>query len=339
MKRILALTCLVLLICLALPVNAMAAGEQDDRVVWGGMYSLDEGETIDGNLFIVGGVVSLAEGSRVRGDVLLFGGTLSADGIVEGNLAAIGGMVSLGPQALVRGDLLRMGAVVDKAPGATIEGEDIAGEVVNIPSIELPFVGPTRIPYWDWNFSMSPLTSALTYLIEALVLAALAVLVVMFFPEPTNRVARAVVEQPLHSGVAGLVAMIVSIVAVIVLIVSVCLCALGILGAMALAVAVAFGWIGLGLEIGRRLATVFKWTVHPAAAAGLGTLVLGIVANGIGFIPCVGWLAPTLVTLFGLGAVVLTRFGSQPYVGPSSPALPAPPVPPAPPAPPEVPAA
>jgi len=335
MKRILALTCLVLLICLALPVNAMAAGEQDDRVVWGGTYSLGEGETIDGNLLIVGGVVSLAEGSSVRGDVLLFGGTLSADGVVEQDLAAIGGMVSLGPQAVIRGDLLRMGAVVDMAPGAVVEGRDLAAEVVDLPSIELPFVGPTRIPYWGWDVSVSPLTSALTYLIQALVLAALAVLVVMFFPEPTNRVARAVVEHPLYSGAAGLVAMIVSIVAVIVLIVSICLCALGILGAMALAVAVAFGWIALGLEIGRRLAAVFKWTVHPAAAAGLGTLVLSIVANGIGFIPCVGWLAPTLVTLFGLGGVVLTRFGSRLYLGPASPALPAPP---APPAPPEVPA-
>ena len=329
MKRILALTCLVLLICLALPVNAMAAGEQDDRVVWGGTYSLGEGETIDGNLLIVGGVVSLAEGSSVRGDVLLFGGTLSADGVVEQDLAAIGGMVSLGPQAVIRGDLLRMGAVVDMAPGAVVEGRDLAAEVVDLPSIELPFVGPTRIPYWGWDVSVSPLTSALTYLIQALVLAALAVLVVMFFPEPTNRVARAVIEQPLHSGVAGLVAMIVSVAALIVLFVSICLCALGILGAMVLVVAAAFGWIGIGLEIGRRLATIFKWTVHPAAAAGLGTLVLSIVANGIGFIPCVGWLAPTLVTLFGLGAVVLTRFGTRLYLGSGSPALPAPPAPPA----------
>lgn len=329
MKHKLVFACLVLLISLALPVNAMAAGEQDGKVVWGGTYSLGEGETIDGDLLIVGGVVSLAEGSRILGDVVLFGGTLSADGVVEGNLAAIGGMVSLGPQAVIHGDLVRMGAVVDKAPGAVIEGNDIAGEVLNIPSVELPFVGQTHIPYWDWNFSVSPLTSALSYLIQALLLAALAVLVVMFFPEPTSRVARAVIEQPLYSGVAGLVAMIVSIAALIVLFVSICLCALGILGAMVLVVAAAFGWIGIGLEIGRRLATIFKWTVHPAAAAGLGTLVLSIVANGIGFIPCVGWLAPTLVTLFGLGAVVLTRFGTRLYLGSGSPALPAPPAPPA----------
>ncbi len=289
MKRILALACLVLLISLALPVNAMAAGEQDDKVVWGGTYSLGEGQTIDGDLLIVGGVVSLAENSHVLGDVLLFGGTLSADGVVEHDLAAIGGMVSLGPQAVIRGDLLRMGAVVDMAPGAVVEGRDMAVEVADIPSIELPFVGPTHIPYWAWDFSVSPLTSVLSYLIKTLILAALAVLVVMFFPEPTNRVARALVGQPLYSGVTGLAAMIVSIVVVIVLVLSICLCAVGILGAMALAVAVAFGWIGLGLEIGRRLATVFKWTAHPAAAAGLGTLVLSIVANGIDFIPCVGW--------------------------------------------------
>ncbi|MFQ5923361.1 MAG: hypothetical protein ACE5M4_11005, partial [Anaerolineales bacterium] len=37
------------------------------------------------------------------------------------------------------------------------------------------------------------------------------------------------------------------------------------------------------------------------------------VVGGIGLIPCIGWLAPLLVGAAGLGAVILTRFGSREY--------------------------
>ena len=36
--------------------------------------------------------------------------------------------------------------------------------------------------------------------------------------------------------------------------------------------------------------------------------------GGIGLVPCVGWIAPFLVAAMGLGGVILTRFGSQPYL-------------------------
>jgi len=48
-------------------------------------------------------------------------------------------------------------------------------------------------------------------------------------------------------------------------------------------------------------------------SAALGTFVLNFVTNGIGFIPCIGWLVPFMVSMLGLGAVFLSRFGTQPY--------------------------
>jgi hypothetical protein len=53
----------------------------------------------------------------------------------------------------------------------------------------------------------------------------------------------------------------------------------------------------------------------------------------------VGWLAPFLVASIGLGAVMLTRFGSREYVSGGMPArMPEAPPPPPPPEPPEPPA-
>jgi hypothetical protein len=75
-----------------------------------------------------------------------------------------------------------------------------------------------------------------------------------------------------------------------------------------------FGWIALGLEVGKRLAIALNQEYQPVVMAGLGTLVLSLVVNGINFIPCVGWFAPFLVSAVGLGGVILSRFGTQTYV-------------------------
>jgi hypothetical protein len=92
------------------------------------------------------------------------------------------------------------------------------------------------------------------------------------------------------------------------------------LGILALIIAGVFGWIALGLEVGKRLASLFKMEWPLAVAAGLGTFLLSLVVNGIGFIACIGWVAPFLVTIIGLGGVILTRFGTQNYPSLGTPA-------------------
>jgi hypothetical protein len=99
----------------------------------------------------------------------------------------------------------------------------------------------------------------------------------------------------------------------ILLTITIILIPVSLLGVLVVIVAVLFGWIALGLEVGRRIADVFKVHWHDALLAGLGTLVLSLVVNGIGAVPCIGWVAPFLVGLFGLGGVIITRFGSQAY--------------------------
>jgi len=58
---------------------------------------------------------------------------------------------------------------------------------------------------------------------------------------------------------------------------------------------------------------VFKDTWHPSIAAGIGTLLLSLVTGFAGVIPCVGWVLGFLASIIGLGAVVISRFGSTKY--------------------------
>lgn len=318
MKRGLFVLSLVLVLALAFPLPALASEFPDGRVVFGGTFTLESGDVLDGDLAVFGGVVTLEEGSRVAGDVAVFGGTLEANGVIEGDLVTMGGLVELGPTAVVEGDLVYFGSQVDKAPGAQVLGQEVTGEGFDVPfnfgDFAIPQVEsfPFRVGNF-WSLVVSPIVQVLWLGFRTLVMAALAVLVVLFWPEPTARTAEAAVAQPLAAGGLGFLTFIAVPVILVVLLLTILLSPISLLGFALLVVAAVFGWIALGYEVGRRLAEALKWEAHPAAAAGAGTLVLSLVAGGLGFIPCIGWLAPFLAACVGLGAVLLTRFGTQTY--------------------------
>jgi hypothetical protein len=161
--------------------------------------------------------------------------------------------------------------------------------------------------------------------LRSLLVAALATIVVMFWPEPTARAARAVVAQPLLSGGLGLLTFVVAPVLLIVLAITIILSPVSLLAAVLLVLGGVFGWIAIGKEVGDRLVKAFTWDLHPAASAGLGTLALSLVVGGIGLIPCVGWMVAFVVVAIALGAVLLTRFGSREYA--PAPAATPPPAP------------
>ena len=53
--------------------------------------------------------------------------------------------------------------------------------------------------------------------------------------------------------------------------------------------------------------------MSPALIAGIGTVILSVVSRVVGAIPCIGWLLVVTLSLFGLGAIILTRVGTRDY--------------------------
>jgi hypothetical protein len=305
---------LVLLLVLAIPVTAYAAGPADGRVVIGGTFKLESGQVLTGDLVVIGGAATLQSGSRVNGNAVLIGGVINADGEIDGDVFALGGIVTLGPESVVHGDLITIGSAVNRADGARVEGQvtDQAfqqGFDLSIPGVVLPQAF-TRVdvPSPRWGLSIfSPLFSFGWSILKALLMAGLAMLVVMFWPERTARVARTVIAQPLAAGGIGLLTAIFGVTLIVVLAITICLSPVSLIGALILAAAVILGWVSIGLEVGRRLALAFKREWHPATQAGLGTLLLSFVV----LIPCLGFIFGVLLWMVGLGAVLLTRFGGQ----------------------------
>jgi hypothetical protein len=312
-RKVLASLGLVLLLGLLLPTTAFAAGPNDGRVIFGDSFTLEQGQVQDGDIIVLGGNVDLKEGSTVQGSILVMGGNVTAAGEVDGDVSILGGNAELGPSAHIRGNVSSVGGNLRRSPDAQIDGEVQTGQGLDVP-YDFRF-GPSMIrpTIPTWSARLSPLFSLMWFGFRTLMIAALAVLVVIFWPEPTLRVARAAVAQPLAAGGLGLLTQIIGIPALILLAITILLSPLSFLGLLLLLIAGVFGWIALGLEVGRRMAEAFNWDLHPSAQAGIGGFLMTLVIGGFGLIPCIGWVAPFALASIGLGAVILTRFGGREY--------------------------
>ncbi len=319
------------------PSPAYAKDLFDDKVVFGGTYTLESGQSLDGDLVIFGGAVTTEVDSTVNGDIVLIGGVAEVGGTVNGSLIGIGGAVQLREAAVVNGDLVTIGATLSREEGARINGDVVngmgfpfvfgvpSGPMTEIPEIpEIPGIPEVPaipvIPHTPGiGFSFNPLLDIFWFFFRTFMFALLAVLVVIFFDKPTARVAKAAIDQPLITGGAGFLTAILTPMALIALTLTIILIPVTLLTVLVLIVAWLFGWIAVGLEVGRRIAQLFNAEWAPAVSAGVGTFILFLVLGGFAeLILCVGWLPQFLVGLWGLGAVIMTRFGTQDYTPASS---------------------
>ena len=316
-------TIFILLLTLFLPLQtASADGLSDGQVIFGSNFTLASGETLTGDLVVFGGSVTVESGAHVIGDVVLFGGSLTIAGETTGDVVLIGGSGLLKSTAIVEGDLNMVGGSYQMESGARVVGA--INNFASPPSIsyDLPsqFTAPV-IPNIPDDISRSirssinfnPFSDFAWLFLKSLGWAALAALVLLFFDNHTRRVSRAILHQPVIGGSIGLLTLLVVVVLAVILSITIILIPVALIGVLILAFAIAFGWIAIGLEVGQRIALALHLEWPMPLAAALGTFVLNFVANGIGFIPCVGWLVPFLIGLLGLGGVLLSRFGTQAY--------------------------
>jgi hypothetical protein len=305
------ITLIVLIVALlAFPRIALAQspGGGNDQVVFGGTYTLEKGKDLNGNLVILGGIATLEESSTVNGDITLTGGSLFIQGEVNGNITGVGGSITLGDTAVVDGDINTIGAALNRSNTAVIKG-----------NVSSSGPGNFRIPLkWSANslknLSLNlfqPVGNVLWGIFQALAMAALALLVTLFLPHPTGRVAHTISSQPVIAGALGLLTIVVAPALFIVLLVTIILIPLSLIGLLVLAVAFAFGWIAIGYETGRRLAAMFKVQWAAPVNAGVGTLVISLLSSVFIIIPCVGWVLPAVLAIVGLGGVLISRFGMQ----------------------------
>jgi hypothetical protein len=285
----------------------------EGRVIIGQNFTLNSGQTLNGDLVVVGGAVFVEHNASVQGDIVVIGGNLQLDGATSGDAVVIGGIASLGEQASLSGDVVTVGGTLERAQGAHIGGNIIT----NLPPPSLTWPNATAMPtppvppQPPLRFDFGPLGRMAGILLQALGLTALAMLLTALLHPQLDRVAQAAVSQPFVAGSIGLLTAFLAPIAVVVLAVTLILIPVALAAVMLLVLAWLFGVVALGLVVGERLTQAAHKTWEPVLSAGVGTFVLAIGVGTINLVPCVGWLAAVLVGLLGLGAAVITVFGTR----------------------------
>jgi hypothetical protein len=266
--------------------------------------TVKSGATVPGTAAVFGGNLVVEKGSTINGDVAIIGGNATIAGHVRGNVAILGGATELASTAVVDGSVHIVGGAFNRAVGAVVAGGVTHENNFGVaPSFGRIFVPP-----------LAPLDGFAAFgiglfrgLITALALAALGALVVVFFPQPTQRVMSAAQGSFGPSLGAGCLTLLVAPMLFLLLLITL----IGpVILAIALAAAWIFGWIAVGYIAGEKVLEAFKLReIAPALAVVAGVLLIALV----GQVPCIGWLLGLLIGTLGVGAVVLTRFGTRPY--------------------------
>ncbi len=289
-------------------VVAFAAAGCDDGVlelglVAGGVLEVPAGVERAGWLVLLDGEVHVAAGGRLGGTLLVLGGEARLDGRVDGDVVALSGAVALGADAAVGGDLAVAGAL-DRDPGAAIAGSVTVGPAVSGAIAESVRSGPSGLG---------------SVLARAATLAVLALLAGRLAPRAVDRLVDAVGGHWITALALGVLAFVVGLVLVVVMAFTVVLLPVSALALVVGMVAVMVGWSALGIALGTRVARSFapRGRARPWAlrlAPPVGVFVVVVVLGLLERLPVAGALLALVATAVGLGAVLLTGFGTRRFV-------------------------
>lgn len=334
-----------LLLAFAWVSPALAQGPDGDQVVFGDNLVLKAEEKINGDVVVFGGNVTIPASSQIDGDLVVFGGNATVDGTVTGDIGMIGGNINLGKTAVAKGDIGILGGEAEIAEGAKVEGEvhrlnrfsfdDDEGFTLPPISTVAPDApappAPPVAPRFEHDSNFSDFGSGIFRFIKNVVediavllsLAVIGWLVAAFMPDQMKTVGDTFTRSAPFSFGVGLLTWFIAGAVGTILLITICLAFIPILGFILLAIATLFGWIVAGQVIGERLllASGRPYPNHVVSTlVGVTALTTVAIMPIIGEIPCIGGLLSLLggllgivIALTGLGAVILTRFGTQPY--------------------------
>jgi len=251
------------------------------------------------NIVKIGSDVTIEEGMKVH-NVLALGGQITVEGFVENHVIAVGGSVVLTRTAVVGGNVISLGGIVVRGRGSEIHGnlteinsDDVSAAISNALSDE--WEG------WSWIFAIVSLSIFIGVLI-------LTLLIVHFIPKPIRIIATAVREIPAKVILWGIIGLILIVPLAVLLAISVIGIVLIPLEMTLVLCAIILGFIAVSQLVGEKLFTVLKRHDHNIVRETIwGLIILWV----IGWIPYVGWMLKVFAIVLGLGAVLVTRFGTS----------------------------
>lgn len=283
------LCAVVILLVLGVAEPAAARGS---ALRFGGDVNVEPGERLDGDVVLFNGKVHVL--GEVFGDVVVVGGSATIDGTVSGDVTTVGGSITLGPTAVVRGDATSVGGSVTRDPAAIVRGQVSTLSVGK--SLSIGFSG---LNWWGWRSFSLPFT--LLYVAGLFVLTLLGVAII---PDNVEAVEQHMDDNVGRAMVIGLVAMLLIIPLSLILIVTIIGAPLLWLG---FAAAMLVGYIALVKLLGRKVMQSFSPDAGPVWELVVGVLIIAVLR----YVPVFGGLFMFIATVWGVGSVLDTKFGTN----------------------------
>jgi hypothetical protein len=264
--------------------------------VFGQTLVIDEHEVECGDITLFGSTLDVK--GQVRGTILAFGSNINIAGNVHGDINLYGGTATLQNGSHMQGSLNLFGGSRHIETEAHLEGSIIDHSQHAsfwLPGIETGFV----FPFWP-----------------IVIWVVLGTALVSLLPEHVMFVRATAVQKTRRCLLLGFLSILLAPVVLIVLVALIILIPLAILVAIGLIAAWMLGTIAIGWLVGEYLMRAIAPQHNTRLAqvsVGLTVLVL------VGSIPYVGWIASLGAGLLGLGAVLLSRFGTRLYNQPKHP--------------------
>lgn len=279
----------------------------------------------------IGSSVVVEEDEQVTEPVVAVGGSVTVLGRVDDDVVAVLGSVRLGPKAEVRGDVTAVGGRVRQEPGAHVGGT--VNEVrVGSPNFRFDPGGMFH-GVAGWHVFDGWVEMVWTLFRIGLVVL-LAFLVLLVAPGAVDRISERAWREPWMAGFIGLLAQLLFVPILVFTVIVLAISIIGIpllvlvpFGVLLFLVAMLVGYTGVAYRIGR-------WAVgglrSPFLALAVGVVLiaaLGVLARTVDLLPVpvwpvtwvlglAGFLIEYVAWTVGLGAALLTRFGTR---GPGTP--------------------
>jgi phage shock protein PspC (stress-responsive transcriptional regulator) len=282
-----------------------------------------DGQEHGDDIVKVGESVYVAAGDVVPGDVVVFGGNAIIEGTVAGSVVVLGGEIRARRGSEIKGDIVAIGGTIEEDEDVVIRGEKI-------------LIGGVAGRLGD-RLDISARTLRVLIVAVALFVSLVLYFITMLFLR--GRIVRA--SEHLSSGLlkcfgAGVLAWILGSFALLIVMIPLIITIVGI----PLAVILGMSWFGVVTiagtvfvyGLGRAIAVRTGGDVGVFARLAIGLAVL-VIPSIIAFvIDAVG--GPTAMTFFfhsisfllwffgflvGLGAIVMSRFGTRPPVNSEPP--------------------
>lgn len=324
-RRILFL--LALLLLLAIPTGVTLAAQTIDKGV-------NADDVIRNDVILFNEDFDLADGGRVTGDIIIFNGNARIAGTVNGDVVLFNGNLTTEATASLNGDCVLFNGQVSAEDSSAVSCTHLA---VTLPDGVINFAEglvsstessttqtatverPSSFSSFAWGTAAAVARSLLFGL---LAFAAASVM-----PRQMLHIEETMRAKPVASGTVGLLTAISMLLVIpILLLISTLLilaCLVGLLGfpiifalLMGLIAAGFLGWFTMGNIVGEFFAKRLNWKSRSqAVTTALGTMVITFVIGLLGTIPFVfgesviSWVIISL----GLGATMLTKFGTRAY--------------------------